>query len=68
MWAFNLQHATKNICKSGIDIIITIHCGFRQFLVKSLAFISKTNYMVNNFHNLALLRVKTQKKFGENIF
>jgi hypothetical protein len=38
--------------------MITIFCDFRQFSAKKLAFFSKTNVMINFFHNLAFFWVK----------
>jgi hypothetical protein len=39
---------------SGVDVMITIFCDFRQFSAKKLAFFSKTNVMIKILHNLAL--------------
>jgi hypothetical protein len=51
--------------------MITIFCDFQQFSAKKLAFLSKTNVMIKNFHNLALSWVKNANFFaqfiGENI-
>jgi hypothetical protein len=41
--------------KAGTDVMITIFCHFRRFSAKKMAFFSKTNVMINLFHNLALL-------------
>jgi hypothetical protein len=35
--------------KTGVDVMITIFCDFRQFWAKKLAFFSKTNVMINFF-------------------
>jgi hypothetical protein len=40
------------------DVMIPVFCDFRQFSAKKLAFFSKTNVMINFFHNLALFWVK----------
>jgi hypothetical protein len=42
----------------GVDVMIIIFCDFWQFSAKKLAFFSKTNVMINFFHNLALFWVK----------
>jgi hypothetical protein len=42
----------------GVDVMITIFCDFRQFLAKKLVFFSKTNFMTEVLHNLALSWVK----------
>jgi hypothetical protein len=49
------QFSSKNLLhRSGVDVMITIFCDFRQFLAKKLAFFSKTNVMIKILHNLAL--------------
>jgi hypothetical protein len=56
---------------SGVDVMITIFCDFRQFLAEKLPFFSKTNVMINFFQNLALFWDKNAnffaEFFGENI-
>jgi hypothetical protein len=37
---------------SGVDVMITIFCNFRQFSPKKLAFFSKTDVMITILHNL----------------
>jgi hypothetical protein len=39
-------------------VMITIFCDFHQFSATKLTFFSKTNVMINFFHNLALFWVK----------
>jgi hypothetical protein len=34
---------------TGVDVMITIFCDFRQFSAKKLAFFSKTNVMIKIF-------------------
>jgi hypothetical protein len=51
--------------------MITIFWDFSQFSAKNLAFLSKTNAMINFFQNLALFWDKNAnffaEFFGENI-
>jgi hypothetical protein len=62
----------KIFTQSGVDVMITIFCDFRQFSAKKLAFFSKPNVMIKFLHYLALFWVKNAnyfaKIFGENIF
>jgi hypothetical protein len=39
----------RKFAKSGVDVMITIFCDFRQFSAKKLAFFSKTNVMISFF-------------------
>jgi hypothetical protein len=44
----------RKFAQSGVDVMITIFCDFRQFSAKKLAFFSKTNVVIKILHNLAL--------------
>jgi hypothetical protein len=55
---FSLKNWRKKLAlvgdQGGVDVMITIFCGFRQFLAKKLTFFSKSNVMIKILHNLAL--------------
>jgi hypothetical protein len=59
----NFSVGSKICLKSGVDVMITIFCDFRQFSAKKLAFFSKTNVMIQFLHNLALFWVKNANFF-----
>jgi hypothetical protein len=43
-----------NSVTTGVGVIITIFCDYRQFSAKKLAFFSKTNVMMIYFQKLAV--------------
>jgi hypothetical protein len=45
------------------DVMITIFCNCRQFLVKKLAFFSKTNIMIKILQNLAFVSSQIRQFF-----
>jgi hypothetical protein len=48
---------------SGVDVMITIFCDFRQFSAKKLAFFSKINVMIKFLQKLAVVRAKKRQFF-----
>jgi hypothetical protein len=54
------------ICKTGVDVMITIFCDIRQFSAKKLAFFSKTIVMIKILHNLALFLSQKRQCFVLN--
>jgi hypothetical protein len=55
---------------TGVDVMITIFCDFRQFSAQKLAFFSRTNVMIifaNISSSLSKKRQFFRQFFGENI-
>jgi hypothetical protein len=50
---------------SGVDVMITILCDFRQFSANKLAFFSKTNVMITIFAKTSSSLRKNAKIFAE---
>jgi hypothetical protein len=50
---------------TGVDVMITIFCDFRQFLAKKLAFFSKTNVMIKILHNFIFVSSRKRQFFAE---
>jgi hypothetical protein len=61
----------RNFTQSGVNVMITIFCDFRQFSAKKLAFFSKTNVMIKIFAKTSSRLRKNAnifaKFFAENI-
>jgi hypothetical protein len=68
----NFRVFSHKIIRPGVDVMITIFCGFCQFSAKVLAFFSKTNVMIKFLQKVALVLAKRPIFllifFGENIF
>jgi hypothetical protein len=64
-------HIGRKFAQSGVDVMITIFCDFRQFSAKKLAFFSKNNVMITIFAKTISSLSKNAnffaKFFGENI-
>jgi hypothetical protein len=50
--------------KSGVDVMITIFCDFRQFLAK-MAFFSINNVMIKILNNFSFVLSQKRKMFAE---
>jgi hypothetical protein len=65
------QNNTDKLCRTGVDVMITIFCDFWQFSENKMAFFWKTNVMIKFLHIIALFWVKNAnffaEIFGENI-
>jgi hypothetical protein len=48
---------------AGVDVMITIFCGFCRFSAKKLAFFSKTNVMINYFSKTSSSLSKKRQYF-----
>jgi hypothetical protein len=53
------------VFEPGVDVMITIFCGFSLFSAKKLAFFSITNVMIKILHNLALFGVKDANFYAD---
>jgi hypothetical protein len=64
---YNLVDFFTNL--SGVDVMITIFCGFSQFLAKKFAFFSKANVMIIFFRKLVVVKYANfSPKFSTKIF
>jgi hypothetical protein len=62
---------SMNLCRPGVDVMMTIFCDFCRFSAKNLAFFSKTNVMIKflpkSSNSLSKKANIFAKNFGENI-